>query len=62
VSQFRKAVPAWLDRQAAPIVAAIQGGADLDAATRASLDKALSALVTEIARPAPSPSASPGGA
>ncbi|MBS0517391.1 MAG: F0F1 ATP synthase subunit alpha [Proteobacteria bacterium] len=64
VPQFRKAVPAWLDRQAAPIVAAIQGGGKLDAATRASLDKALSALAAEIARasPSPSPSASPGGA
>ncbi len=49
VPQFRDALPAWLDRQAAPVVAAIQRGATLDASTRTLLDKSLSALVSAIA-------------
>ena len=48
VPRFRRELPAWLDRLAAPTVAAIQRNGQLDQAVRADLEKCAAALVAAI--------------
>lgn len=50
VPRFREEVPARLDQTAASVVAAIQAGATLDPAMRATLNEILSSLVGDLVR------------